>query len=354
VPEGIFYWNSLRASYRLTHALWVGCSALYLIVYLFLADLASDRTHGLFLAVTILLPAIFVPLYIWGANFATRTEAVIRSVAPGLALSGLPATLLHLWIGFHRPWEAYEHERLQVGYISMVLLLLGLASEIQLGMLRWRFLEENPAPANLAGPQATWRRYIKSATLWIAGVMVCAWVVALFPSIRAADMLAYVGIVVAGPGVLLIAPISVYFSAGPAVSIGKRVWKYWLKCLYVGFGLVALYCLVGTMLAKDPSVIVYFLVLFAPYVFAGFWLLCLPWALLSGLAEQPSGRQTEQTRSPLAPLLPQRLPGPATGKVLLLGLAAQPFILLPALWTASPWPLGLRNRLRRRRLHQAG
>lgn len=92
MSEAVWYGNSLRASYRLTHALWIGCSALYLLVYLLLADLASDRTHGLFLALTILLPAIFVPLYIWRANFATRTEAVIRSVAPGLALSGVAST----------------------------------------------------------------------------------------------------------------------------------------------------------------------------------------------------------------------------------------------------------------------
>jgi hypothetical protein len=340
VPDAIFYRPSLRTSYRFTHAFWVVCSALYLVVYLFLADLDSDRTHGLLLAFTILLPAVFVPFYIWRANFATPTEAVIRSVAPGLALSGLPATLLRLADRFHQPGNGYEHGRLQAGYISVVLLLLGLASGIELGMLRWKFLEESRAAANLAGPQATWRRYIKSGTLWIAGAMVCAWVVALFPSVRAADALAYVGIVLAGSGLLLIAPISVYFATGPAVSIGKRVWKYWLKCLYVGLGLLALCFLVSTVLAKNPLIIVYF-IYWVPYFLPGFWLLCLPWAVLSGLAEQPGVRQTEQTRSPLAPWLPQLLPGPATWKVLLLGLAAQPFILLPALWTTSPWPLGL-------------
>ena len=173
MSEAVWYRNSLRASYRLTHALWIGCSAVYLLAYLILADLASDRIHGLFLAFTILLPAIFVPLYIWRANFATRTEAVIRSVAPGLALSGLPATLLRLASRFHASAETYEHGRLQLGYVSVVLLLLGLVSGTALGMLRWKFLPWAPPSVILVGLPPTWRCYIKSATLWVAGVMVC-------------------------------------------------------------------------------------------------------------------------------------------------------------------------------------
>jgi len=332
--------------------LWIGCSALYLLVYLLLADLASDRTHGLFLALTILLPAIFVPLYIWRANFATRTEAVIRSVAPGLALSGLPATLLRLASRFHASAETYAHGRLQIGYVSVVLLLLGLVSGIELGLLRWKFLQWAPPPVILAGLRSTWRCYIKSATLWVAGVMVSGWMVTAFPSIHAADALAYAGIVVVGPGLLLIAPIPVFFSVGPTVNLGKRVWKYWLRCLSAAFGLLVLCLFAAMVLFRGPLIILYYFYSL-PYLLLGFWLVCLPWALLSGLAEQPSARPLEHTQpaventgfaaSPLAPDASLRFRPPATWKVLLVSLAAQLFILLPALWTASPSPLGLRG-----------
>ena len=61
--------NSLRATYRLIQFLWIGCSALYVIAYLSVTDLAVDRTHGLLFASVLLLQATMVSAYAWRANF---------------------------------------------------------------------------------------------------------------------------------------------------------------------------------------------------------------------------------------------------------------------------------------------
>ena len=179
----------------------------------------------------------------------------------------------------------------------MVLLLLGLVSGIELGLLRWKFLQWAPPPVILAGLRSTWRCYIKSATLWVAGVMVSGWMVTAFPSIHAADALAYAGIVVVGPGLLLIAPIPVFFSVGPAVNLGKRVWKYWLRCLSAAFGLLVLCLFAAMVLFRGPLIILYYFYSL-PYLLLGFWLVC-PRGPSSAAWRSSPARGRWNTRNPL-------------------------------------------------------
>jgi uncharacterized RDD family membrane protein YckC len=61
--------------------------------------------------------------------------------------------------------------------------------------------------------------------LWVAVTMACAWLVVPFSGIDGADALGFAGIVVAVPGILLIAPISAISQADPRATLGKRIWE---------------------------------------------------------------------------------------------------------------------------------
>ena len=80
-------------------------------------------------------------------------------------------------------------------------------------------------------PVPAWRRYVKSAVLWVACVMACAWAVEKILSTHVLDVVAPFVTVVAGAGLLLIAPISVVFPAGPSASLGKRIRTYSFRSL---------------------------------------------------------------------------------------------------------------------------
>src|SRR5258708_8381070 len=168
--------NSLPTSYRLVWGLWIGCSAIYVTAYFFCADLCGGRPHGLLLASAIVLKAILFPACIWRAKFASHLEAAIRSAAGGIAFSGLTVTLfLYTETLFHTPRNLTDSESLQLGFVSTILLLGGLAEGIQLGVLRWSILQQASTPASDAPADSAWTRYLKSAVSWIASVTVFCW-----------------------------------------------------------------------------------------------------------------------------------------------------------------------------------
>ncbi len=331
--------DSMRIAFRLAQTTWFASSLLYLLGYLYVADIASDRAHGFALAAGILLPAILVPPYIWRSKFATRREALIRSVAPGVALTGLLLTFHQLATRFHQFAFDFRHTRLQVEYISVVLLLSGIAAGIGLGQLRWRSLQVGNPYAPPSVPPAAWRGFGDSAILWIASVMLVGTVVGIFTGWHFSATYAYLGIATVVPGLFLIAPLSVFFRAAPSLSLGRRIWKYWQKCLWVVGALFALLFLVGMVLAKSALIVVYF-VMYAVYFAPAIALLCLPWSIFTALAQQPPPPLIpEVAPQSINPLVPQR--SLAISSIIAISLIVQPLILLPAFWVTAPAPLGL-------------
>ena len=339
MPDALVRPNSIRHAFRFAQSLWLVSSALYLLIYLYVADIASDHTHGYALAAGILLPAILVPPYIWRSNFATRREAIIRSAALGIAITGLLLTYHQLGTRFHQFAFDFGHTRLQVEYISVVLLLSCIAAGIGLGQLRWIFLKTANSHASPPIPPAAWRRFVDSAILWIASVMLVGTVVGIFAGWHFSSIYAYLGIVTVVPGSILIAPLPLLVPADPSRTLGRRIWKYWQKCFWVVGALFAILFLIGMAFAKSPLIAVYF-VMYAVYFVPATALLCLPWSIFTALAQHPPPAPITEavpvSNDPSASLF-----FPSILSIAAISVAVQPLILLPALWATSPAPLGL-------------
>ena len=333
--------HAFEDPFLLASVIWAGCSLLYAVVYLLVADLGGHRAYGLFLASNLLLQAVLVLAFVSRSVFATRREAIIRTTALGCALSGLPATLLFARARLHPAGYEYESARLQVGYISVILFLSGLANGTLLAMLRWSYLEWPAEQVRSARRDPGWLRWLKSMVLWVAVIMGCAWMVVTFSGIHASDALGYAGIVVAVPGIFLIAPISAISPADPRATLGTRIWRYARNSLLVLLLLSGGYAFLGILLSKSPFILVY-LVSYMIYGVPVLWIPCLFWSLLSGLAEAPAAQQA-QAVSPQTPAATQQTKTFASWKLGLLVLAAQSCVLLPALLATSPTSLGFRG-----------
>jgi len=332
VSSAIARRHSFQDPFLLACVIWAGCSLLYAVVYLLVADLGGHRAYGLFLASTFLLQAVVVLAFVSRAIFATRREAIIRTTALGCALCGLAATLLFVTAHFHPTRYDYESARLQVGYITNGTLL---------AVLRWSCLERPAEQASSARHDPGWLRWLKSMVLWVAVTMACAWAVVPFSGIDGADALGFAGIVVAVPGIFLIAPISAISPADPRATLGKRIWKYAKNSLLVLLVLSGGYALLGTLRSNSALILVY-LVSYMIYGVPVLWILCLFWSLLTGLAEVPAA-QRWQAVSPQTPATTQQTKAFANWKLGLLVLAAQSGVLLPALLATSPSSLGFRG-----------
>ena len=332
--------NSLPTSYRLVWGLWIGCSAIYVTAYFFVADLRGDRPHGLLLASTIMLQAILVPACIWRAKFASGLEAAIRSAAGGIAFSGLTVTLfLYTEMLFHTPRNLTDSESLQLGFASTILLLGGLAGGIQLGVLRWNILQQSSTPANDAPADSAWRRYVKSAVSWIASVTVSCWLPNAYAWSAAGSPvtnLVPAGVVFGIAGLFLTAPIPAIFPAASSASRGNRVWKYSGLSLLV---LISIWTLATVASLAQQSLLAVYLIGGLPS-FLLLWMPCVLWAMMCGLAEQPVTQKTQS--SPLQPAFTSpKPPPPSSWKLVSLSLVPQALAFLAALLATAPVSLGL-------------
>lgn len=333
--------HSFENPFLLARNIWAACSVLYAVVYLLVADLGGHRAYGAFLASTLLLQAVIVVTFVSRVIFATRREAVIRTAALGCALSGLFVTLLFAMTRFRPAGYEYEWARLQVGYITVILFLAGLVNGTLLAMLRWGRLEWPAEQVGSARHDPGWLCWLKSIILWVAVTMACAWMLVPFLGIRASDALGYAGIVVAIPGIFLIAPISAISAADPRATLGKRIWRYARTSLLVLVVLSGGYALLGILLAQSPLILVYIV----PSMIYGvplLWIPCLFWSFLTGLAEAPAAQQAQPV-GPQTPGTTQQTKAFANWKLGLLILAAQSCVLLPALLATSPSSLGFRG-----------
>ncbi len=334
--------NSFPISYRLAWGLWMGCSAIYVTAYFFVADLRGDRTHGLLLASMIVLQAIFVPACIWRAKFASHLEAAIRSAAGGIAFSGLTVTLfLYTETLFHTPRNLTDSESLQLGFVSTILLLGGLAEGIQLGVLRWSILQQASTPASDAPADSAWRRYLKSAVSWIASVTVFCWLPNAYQWSAAGSSVANLvpaGIFVGIAGLFLTAPIPAIFPASPSASRGQRVWKYSAISL---LELISIWTLATVASLAHQSLLAVYLIGGLPS-FLLLWAPCVLWAMMCGPAEQPVLQKTESSPPQAAFRSPQLAPM-SSWKLVTMSLVPQACAFLAALLATAPVSLGLRG-----------
>lgn len=342
MPNVLTNRNTLPPPYRLAWGLWIGCSSIYVTAYLFVADLRVDRVHGLLLASTLVLQAILVPAWIWRAKFASRLEAAIRGAAGGIAFSGLAVTLfLFTEKLFHTPRSLTDSENLQLGFVSTILLLGGLAGGIQLAVLRWNILQQAATPVNDAPADFAWRRYLRSAVSWIASVTVFCWLPNAYQWSAADSSVA--NLVPAGTflgiaGVFLIAPIPAIFPATPSASRGNRVWRYSGLSLLV---LLSIWTLATVASLAHQSLLAVYLIGGLPS-FLLLWMPCVLWAMMCGLAEQPVLQKTRS--SPLQAAF--NSPQPAlmsSWKLVTLSLVPQACAFLAGLLATAPVSLGLQG-----------
>lgn len=342
MPNVLTNHNSLSTSYRLAWGLWIGCTAIYLVAYLFVADLRGDGAHGLLLASTLVLQAILVPACIWRAKFASRLEAAIRGAAGGVAFSGLTVTLfLFTEKLFHTPRSLTDSENLQLGFVSTILLLGGLAGGIQLAVLRWNILQQVATPVNDAPADSAWRRYLRSAVSWIASVTVFCWLPNAYHWSAASSSVAILvpaGISLGIAGLFLIAPIPAIFPATPSASRGQRVWRYSGLSLLV---LLSIWTLATVASLAHQSLLAVYLIGSLPS-FLLLWMPCVLWAMMYGLAEQPITQKTESSTLQAAFTSP-RPTSISSWKLLTLSLVTQACALLAALLATAPVSLGLQG-----------
>lgn len=263
-------------AFRIVDWFWLVLGFVYSGGYLHLATLDNQLFPGLVLASLLVFQALLIPAYVSRQTFGNATQAIIRSAGAAVALAGIAQCIYALTKGFFAGphWEQ-DYGLLAPGYVWTVLILAGLAGGTALGTLRWRTQQAVEHPPITLPPDSRWRRYFQSTVVWLAIQAIAFWLMELLgPRRFQPDSLQ---VLFSLAGLLLIAPIPLFFSMRSGISRWILAWRY-----AASIAIVVVTCfvllIVFVAVARSPNGIILWAAF--PFSLIFVWIYCSLWVPL--------------------------------------------------------------------------
>jgi hypothetical protein len=273
-------------TYRVAAGLYTAMGLIALSAYARLAVLGGRQAQGALLASTLLIQPIGISVWVARQRFMSRTAAAIRSAAATVAIGWFPflALIPALFGRFQSSWDA---DRLQLGFVSTVLVLGGLAGGTTLGILRWRQQAGQTTDVSQQPSEGRWGRYRLSVVLWMASIASYLWLIEAWRWAKGAshgNELVF-GMEVAVAGLLLVAGAAGVAPPSANATRDSLILRY-AKASLAGTLIITL-VLLFQQLGNYVIVLV-----FSPWLlllyWAAVWVPVLAWAVLLAWCERPS------------------------------------------------------------------